>query len=340
MPSPKLMFNSPNMIDPLTEVVTLLRPSVPFAKMATAAGKWIARRAEAGRPFFCAIIAGAAQLTVKGHEPRVLEQGDFVLVPAAFDFTVSSLDPPADGEETAYVFRPDGEIRHGDPDAPPDVQMLVGYCVFASPDAGLLVSLLPQLVHVRGEPTLTTLVSLIYAEFRAKRPGRDVVLARLLDVLLIEALRSAPGTGASPGLVRGLADERLAVAMRRMHEQPSASWTVAELAQEAAMSRSAFFARFSRLVGVAPMEYLLGWRIALAKCLLRDGVTVGEVAERVGYSSASAFSVAFTRNVGRPPAHFARRDQKTRTTEPVTGVAEPGRRGDSGAVAASAQVAA
>ena len=174
------------MVDPLAEVVTLLRPSVPFAKMATAAGKWIARRAETGRPFFCAIVAGAARLTVKGHEPLVLEQGDFVLVPAAFDFTVSSLVPPAGGEETAYVFRPDGEIRHGDPNASPDVRMLVGYCVFASPDAGLLVSLLPQLVHVRGEPALTTLVSLIYAEFRARRPGRDVVLARLLDVLLIE----------------------------------------------------------------------------------------------------------------------------------------------------------
>lgn len=314
------------MIDPLAEVVTLLRPSAPFAKMATAAGNWIARRAETGRPFFCAIIAGAARLAVEGHEPLVLEQGDFVLVPAAFDFTVSSLDPPADGIETAYVFRPDGEIRHGAPNTSPDVRMLVGYCVFASHDAGLLVSLLPQLVHVRGEPTLTTLVSLIHAEFRAPRPGRDVVLARLLDVLLIEALRSAPRGAASPGLVRGLADDRLAVAMRRMHEQPSASWTVAELAQEAAMSRSAFFARFSRLVGVTPMEYLLGWRIALAKCLLRDGATVSDVAERVGYSSASAFSVAFTRNVGRPPAHFARCDQETRTTEPVTGVANPGRR--------------
>ena len=327
------------MIDPLTEVVTLLRPSAPFAKMATAAGKWIARRAETGRPFFCAIIAGAARLTVEGQEPLVLEQGDFVLVPAAFDFTVSSLDPPADGEETAYVFRPDGEIRHGDPNASPDLRMLVGYCVFASPDAGLLVSLLPQVVQVRGEPTLTTLVSLIYAEFRARRLGREVVLARLLDVLLIEALRSAPGNAAAPGLVRGLADDRLAVAMRRMHEQPNASWTVAELAREAAMSRSAFFARFSRLVGVTPMEYLLGWRIALAKSLLREGVTVGDVAARVGYSSASAFSVAFTRNVGRPPAHFARRDRETRTTVPVAGGVNYGRAGEGRAIAVSAHVA-
>jgi AraC-like DNA-binding protein len=301
------------LVDPLAEVVTLLHPSAPFAKLATAAGRWVARRAEAGRPFFCAVVEGAARLTVQGQEPLVLEQGDFVLVPAAFDFSVSSLEPPADGEETAYVFRPDGEIRHGDPDAPPDVRLLVGYCIFASPDAQLLVSLLPQLVHVRGQPTLTTLVSLVHAEFRARRPARDVVLARLLDVLLIEALRSTPEHAASPGLVRGLADERLGQAIRRMHEQPNASWTVAQLAREAAMSRSAFFTRFSRLVGVTPMEYLLGWRIALAKRLLGlDGATVADVAGRVGYGSASAFSVAFTRHAGQPPAHFARRDRETR----------------------------
>jgi len=302
------------LVDPLAEVVTLLHPTAPFAKLATAAGRWVARRAEAGRPFFCAVLEGAARLTVQGQEALVLEEGDFVLVPAAFDFSVSSLEPPADGEETAYVFRPDGEIRHGDPDAPPDVRLLVGYCVFASPDAQLLVSLLPQLVHVRGQPTLTTLVSLVHAEFRARRPARDVVLARLLDVLLIEALRSTPEQAASPGLVRGLADERLAQAIRRMHEQPNASWTVAQLAREAAMSRSAFFTRFSRLVGVTPMEYLLGWRIALAKRLLSlDGATVADVAGRVGYGSASAFSVAFTRHVGQAPAHFARRPNRRAT---------------------------
>lgn len=270
------------MIDPLTEVVTLLRPSAPFAKVVTAAGRWQARRAEAGRPFFCAVVAGAVRLTVEGHDPLLLERGDFILVPAAFDFTVSSIEPPAEEQETAYVFRPDGEIRHGDPHGDPDVRLLVGYCVFASPDSRLLVSLLPKLVHVRGEPTLTTLVSLVHAELRARRPGRDVVLARLLDVLMIEALRSAPAHAASTGLVRGLADERLGVAIRRMHEQPTASWTVAGLAREAAMSRSAFFARFGQLVGVTPMDYLLGWRMALAKGLLsRDGSTVADVAGRV-----------------------------------------------------------
>ena len=100
--------------------------------------------------------------------------------------------------------------------------------------------LLPQLVHVRGEARLATLVELVGEETRGTRPARDLVLARLLEVLLIEALRSMPATAGSPGLLRGLADPRLAAAIRRMHERPSHAWTIAELAGEAALSRSTF----------------------------------------------------------------------------------------------------
>ena len=295
------------MVDPLAEVVTLLQPSAPFSKLVSGAGRWRVRRSETGRPFYCAILEGAIRLAVAGREPLILEKGDFVLIPSAFDFTASSLKPPPGGRDTAHVVLPGGEIRHGDPHGPPDVRMLVGYCVFASSDASLLVPLLPQLVHVRGERRLSTLVELVREESREQRPAREVILARLLEVLLIEALRSTAGTAASPGLLRGLADERLAIAIRRMHERPTHAWTVAQLAKEAALSRSTFFERFSRAVGVAPMEYLLGWRMALAKKLLRHKeVTVAEVAEQVGYSSASTFSVAFTRHVGLPPTHYAR----------------------------------
>ena len=101
-------------------------------------------------------------------------------------------------------------------------------------------------------------------ETRRLRPARDLVLARLLEVLLIEALRSTTHTAASPGLLRGLADPRLAAAIRCMHERPGQTWTVAELAKAAALSRSTFFDRFRRAVGAAPMDYLLTWRMALA----------------------------------------------------------------------------
>lgn len=296
------------MIDPLAEAVTLLQPHARFSKVVSAAGPWQVRRREDHQPFYCVILEGSCLLRVSGNDPLPLVQGDFVLVPSACGFTVSSVAPPPDEQpDTTPTPLPNGEFRHGPVDAPTDVQALLGYCSFDSPDAQLLVSLLPQLVHVRGEQRLSTLVRLVSDESRAQRPAREEVLSRLLEVMLIEALRSAAGTVASPGLLRGLADERLAVALRRIHEDVARPWTVAELAQEAALSRSAFFERFSRALGVAPMTYLLAWRMALARRLLRQReASIAVIAERIGYGSASAFSVAFARHVGLPPARYLR----------------------------------
>jgi AraC-like DNA-binding protein len=296
------------MIDPLAEVVSLLQPQARFSKVVEGAGAWRVRRSESGQPFYCVILDGGCQLAVADQEPIPLRQGDFVLIPSAHGFTMSSLSPLAPGAaDSEPVALAHGAFRLGEAGGPPDVQLLIGHCAFGSPDAALLVSLLPQLVHVRGERRLATIVELVGEESRTRRPARDVILARLLEVLLIEALRSAAGTAASPGLLRGLADERLAIAIRHMHENMTRPWTVAQLAKEAALSRSAFFERFSRAVGVAPMEYLLAWRMAWAKNLLRrrEG-GVADVARRVGYGSASAFSVAFARHVGLPPVRYAR----------------------------------
>jgi transcriptional regulator GlxA family with amidase domain len=187
------------------------------------------------------------------------------------------------------------------------VRLLGGYFAFDSPDTELLATLLPALVHVRGIARLSVLVQLVGEETRERRPGRELVLTRLVEVLLIEALRATPGEGAPPGLLRGLADARLAVAMRHMHGDPARSWTVEQLARKAALSRSAFFDRFTRTVGLPPMEYLLAWRMAVAKDLLcRQEAGIAEVAGRVGYASASTFSTAFSRHVGQPPSRYAR----------------------------------
>jgi AraC-like DNA-binding protein len=300
------------MVDPLAEVVALLRPGMPFSKVVNAAGRWRVRRSEYGRPFYCLIIEGSCRLAVDGAEPLILAPSDFVLIPSADSFSMSSLEPPV--TEAAPVILANGEVRLGTQSGAPQMRSLIGYCEFGSPDAALLVSLLPRLVHVRGEKRLATLVELVRDEFRNQLPARDVVLARLLEILLIEALRSTAGTTASPGLVRGLADERLAGVIRRMHEEPRKPWTVAQLAKEAALSRTAFFVRFNRAVGLAPMEYLLAWRMALAKNLLRQNESaVADVAEHVGYSSASTFTVAFTRYVGLPPARYARNASVSQT---------------------------
>ncbi|WP_110640567.1 AraC family transcriptional regulator [Salinicola sp. CPA57] len=294
------------MIDPLAEVVSLLQPSMRFSKLIVGGGPWRVRRSDPGDLFYCVVLEGECLSSPGAGEPIHLTAGDFLLAPSAQDIVASSHPPPPLDVENWPVAIGDGVFRLGAADAAPDVRMLIGHCHFESPDAALLVSLLPQRVHIRGQQRLAMLVKLVSEESRADRPARDMVLSRLLEVLMIEALRVTGETAASPGLVLGLADNRLANAIRAMHAEPTHAWTVAELARQAALSRSAFFERFKQTVGLAPMAYLLAWRMALAKRILRnDQSRIADVAERVGYSSASTFSVAFTRHVGTPPTRYA-----------------------------------
>ena len=294
------------MVDPLAEIVTLLQPQAPFSKIARASGAWRVRRTEVGQVYYGLMTFGSARLEVDGKPAFILRQGDFVLIPAIKDFTMSSLDPPPPaGLISTPVMQADRSVRIGSPDAPVEVEQLIGYCRFGSPDASLLVSLLPDIVVVRGESRLGILAKLVAEEAHASRPARDVVLARLLEVLLIEAFRSSGERPAGPGVLRGMGDDRLVMALRCMHADPARAWTIAELAREAGLSRSTFFTRFQREVGRPPMDYLTDWRITLAKDLLRRGRSLAEVARRIGYGSTSAFSVAFSRHVGLPPAQYA-----------------------------------
>jgi AraC-like DNA-binding protein len=296
------------MHDPLAQVIGLLQPSAVFSKGISGAGRWAVRYADFGHPSFCVVLSGACRLAVDGAAPLTLEQGDFVLLPATPGFTLSGFEPAVPVHvDPKQVASSAGELRHGTRGGPPDVRLLGGYFAFDSPDAALLVSLLPAVMHVRGVPRLPVLVQLVADEARARRPGRDLALSRLVELLLIEALRAAPGEDAPAGLLRGLADARIAKALRHMHSDPALPWTVDQLATKAALSRSAFYDRFTRAVGQPPMEYLLAWRMALAKDLLRrDRLGIGDVAERVGYGSASTFSTAFSRHVGLAPGRYAR----------------------------------
>ncbi len=296
------------MSDPLSEVIGLLRPRAVFAKRISGAGRWGVRYSEYGEPSFCTVLEGSCRLAVDGHPAITLDAGDFLLLPATPGFALSGFEPVTPEHiDPKVTSAPTDEVRHGTPDGHPDVRLLGGWFVFDSPDVALLGSLLPAVVHVRGAERLSMLVRLVGEESSEQRSGRDLVLTRLVEVLLIEALRSTPGEDAHPGLLRGLADARLAPAIRQMHAQVARSWTVTQLAQTAALSRSAFFDRFTRTVGLPPMEYLLAWRMALAKDLLRrHEFALTEVAERVGYGSASTFSTAFSRYEGQPPSRYAR----------------------------------
>jgi len=298
------------MSDPLSEVIALLQPRTVFAKRISGAGRWGVRYSAFGQPSFCVVLEGSCRLAVDGHRPLTIQREDFVLLPATPAFTMSGFEPVRPERIDPKVTpSPLGEVRHGRRGGPPDVRLLGGYFVFDSPDAALLVRLLPSVVHVRGVERLSVLVKLVSEESSDRKAGRDLVLRRLMEVLLIETLRSTTGTDTPRGLLRGLSDPRLAPAIRHMHAQLARRWTVAQLGRECGLSRSAFFDRFTRTVGVAPMEYLLVWRMAVARDLLRAReLRIGEVAERVGYGSASTFSTAFSRHVGEAPSYYADRE--------------------------------
>lgn len=308
------------MTDPLTQIVSLLRPGAPYAKIAVASGAWRVRRDEDGIVFYNLTLAGRARLEVDGRTPVLLEEGDFALIPAARRFTIESVDPVLpDGQFTEPVPIAPGQVRIGDPDLAVTAQQLVGHCTFGTRDAALLLTLLPDLVVIRGEKRLALLIRLVADEARATRPGREVVLERLLEVLLIEAFRATGGITAPPGLLRGLSDPHLSIALRALHADPARHWTVAALARAAGLSRSAFFARFEREVGRAPMAYLTGWRMSLAKDRLRRGDgSLAQIGAALGYGSASAFNTAFAREIGQPPGQYALSTaQSERQDEPV-----------------------
>jgi len=294
------------MVDPLTQVIALLRPRTVQSKAISGAGAWAVRYADFGQPSFCVVLQGQCLLTLQGRAPARLDAGDFVFLPSTPGFTLSGLEraTPVDIVPAATA---QADVRHGRKGGRPEVRLLGGYFVFESPDTALLASLLPALVQVRGIDRLAVLVRWLDAEVRAGHAGRELMLVRLVELMLIEALRATSEAGAEPGLLRGLADARIGAAIRRIHASPASAWTMAELAAKASLSRSAFFERFVRTVGIPPMEYLAAWRMALAKDLLRrEDLALDRIAERVGYSSASAFSTAFRRHVGQPPGRFAR----------------------------------
>lgn len=294
-------------VDPLAEIVTLLQPSASFSKLVEYAGRWRIRRDGEGKPVFFAVLEGECRVVFSGQSPIIVRAGDFLLSPSTNDQIIESLEAPPHGIDMLPVELGAGRFRIGRSGEPINLRMQVGLCSFASPDAALLISLLPSMVVARGEPRLATLMQLVSDETRQSRPGRELVLERLLEVLLIEALRCGTDTASVPSVARALSDDRLVAALRAMHAKPAYGWTVADLAAEAAMSRSAFFARFNRIIGMPPMEYLLAWRMAMAKRLLRTReFAIEHVATRVGYGSASTFSTAFTRHVGMPPARYAR----------------------------------
>jgi AraC-like DNA-binding protein len=296
------------MSDPLAIIISLLRPQTVLSKVISGAGDWSIRKPRYEDPAFCLLLEGSCFLDLDGVGALELKEGDFVLLPEMPSFTLASdlsLAP------ALLDLDPASENHHGS--GPVTMRMLGGYFRFDRANAPLLVKLLPSVVHVRGDEPgafrLHRILELISDEAGAQRSGRDLILERLVEVLLLEALRfrSASAARGEQGLLAGLSDPALAQTLREIHGDVARRWTVEQLARTAGMSRAVFAERFSRKIGMPPMQYLLEWRVALAKDILRrERASLAEVAERVGYQSASAFSTAFTRLTGVSPSQFAR----------------------------------
>lgn len=296
------------MADPLSDVISLLRPQAPASKLVETSDPFRVRRDSVSEAFYCLQLSGRARLEVNGQPAQLLTKGDFVLIPSVTSFTISSMIPPPLGVRTPPVVGADGVVRIGPVDGPVEGQQLIGHCRFGNPDAELLLTLLPELIVVHSDNRLEALANLVRDEARAQRPARDVVLENLLQVLLIEAFRTTSQRQATPGLLRGLADDRIGPTLRAIHADPQENWSVSQLSQVAGLSRSALFTRFNRIVGLPPMSYLLNWRMTLAKHMLRsEQLSIGQISTRIGYGSVSAFSTAFTRHVGSAPRRYAKR---------------------------------
>lgn len=296
-------------MDPLSDVIALLRPRTAISKPVTGRGDWGVRYAAHNAPGFSIILKGECWFTFDGHQPLRVEKGDFILLPSTPAFTFGS--------------RPDAEFllgdprrspaRHGEQDGDTDFESLGGTFEIEQANAPLLLALLPRIVHIPASEgrtgRLSRMIELIKEECAGEEPGRDMILQRMLEVLLIEALRWRGffSDDVRAGLINGMRDPAIARVLRAMHADVRAHWTVASLAKVAGLSRSAFAARFGEVLGCGPIEYLARWRMALAKdALIKGSKTLDRIADEIGYESASAFSTAFRKRLGCPPGKFAR----------------------------------
>jgi AraC-like DNA-binding protein len=262
------------------------------------------------------IVRGRAWFIPDDAEPVSLRRGDVAIVRGPDPYTFAD-DPatqpqvligpgqvcttPAGGEPEQMR---DLGVRTWGNAADGATVLLTGTYLLEGEVSGRLLRALPTAVVLRQDEWDCPVIALLADEIVKDDPGQEAVLDRLLDLLLIAALRAwfdRPQTGA-PGWYRAHGDPVVGHALRLLHHDPARPWTVASLAHETGVSRAALARRFHQLVGEPPMSFLTGWRIALAADLLREpGATIGSVADQVGYGSPYALSTAFKRVRGISP---------------------------------------
>lgn len=274
-----------------------------------------------GNKGICLIVTrGSCLLGVDQRPPVSLVAGDFVFLPVPESYTLSSsADEPvrlATECWRAEDFYRTRVARHGGDGDP--VTVVAGCFTFASPESEMLVKHLPTIVHLRASSHETSwfasTLQHLADEAMSDQPGSAAIVDRLAEVLFVEAMRSqirSMLTGGSPSWLRAIADPQIGEALRLMHAQPHRPWTVPELAEGVAMSRSAFAERFRRLVGETPLDHLTRWRMVRAAAMLRgqQPIKMAAIATTVGYESESSFGKVFRRVMGVSPGEYRKRYQ-------------------------------
>jgi len=307
-------------MDPLGEALHFLHMSGVFYTRSEFTAPWGLVLPEMPNCLmFHMVTSGRCWLEVEGAEARLLQSGDFVLVPhgkghkllSAPDVTTAKLfDLPREQVSERYEI-----LRYGH--GGEATNLICGAVRFDHPAAHYLVQLLPDVITVEAwcSPQMEwiqTTLRLMAAEATELRPGGETIITRLADILVIQAIRSwmAEDPTAQTGWLGALQDKQIGRAILLIQREPAKAWTVAMLAKELAMSRSAFAARFKMLVGESPMQYITQWRMHIALTWLKEkDLPLSAMAEQLGYQSEASFSRAFKRYVGISPGAVRKDEQ-------------------------------
>jgi AraC-like DNA-binding protein len=303
-------------MDPLADVLDLSRVSGALMANVRACAPWGLDLPQREGASFHAITSGMAWLRVGDSDPLQLMPGDVFLLPAGARHRLSSTPngrcAPFDSSMKERLMTPEGDLPLGASGA-----ATTFVCAAFDYDLDVaepLMRLLPTVIHVPADPVagrdIAAIVELLAMEVGVRRPGSRAAAARLIDTLLIAAIRhwlQRQADGEPPSWLRALRDPTLARVIAVLHEQPAEPWTVESLAREAHLSRATLARRFAELVGEPPLTYLTRWRMHLAAQRLKHSTdTVEAIARDVGYTSEYAFNRAFSRHRGQPPGRYRR----------------------------------
>ena len=300
-------------MDPLSEVLSLLKPRSYITAGFDAGGPWALTLDDlAGRIKCYAVMKGSCWLTMEGlDEPTRLQAGDCFVLPSGRTVRIGS-DLHAEPKMARDVLDPDQSGHVVTYNGGGDVFLVGSRFEVAGDHAEVLLRTLPPLIKVEtasDQARLRGSIQMMMEELREARPGSSLVAQQLSHMMLVQALRLylAQRASADIGWFAALADRQLSAAIGAMHADPSHPWTLQELATRVGMSRSVFAQRFRERVGETPITYLTRWRMILAAERLTQGSdSLARIALSLGYESEHAFNTAFKRVMGTSPGRYAR----------------------------------